>query len=35
MISFPFHLWMSDADFGYMCESVVETARALRAGVQA
>jgi perosamine synthetase len=35
MISFPFHLWMSDADFHYMCESVVETAQALRAGVQA
>ena len=30
MISFPFHLWMSDADFSYMIDSLEKTLKDLR-----
>ena len=30
MVSFPFHLWMSDDDFQYMIDSTLKTLRALR-----
>jgi dTDP-4-amino-4,6-dideoxygalactose transaminase len=30
MVSFPFHLWMSDHDFDYMIESTIKTVQALR-----
>ncbi len=30
MISFPFHLWMSDEDFDYMTESTIRALRQLR-----
>jgi hypothetical protein len=32
MVSFPFHLWMSDEDFEYMTESAIHTLEFLRRG---
>ena len=32
MVSFPFHLWMSDEDFDYMTERAIDTLQAIRDG---
>jgi dTDP-4-amino-4,6-dideoxygalactose transaminase len=30
MVSFPFHLWMSDGHFDYMIDSAIKTLKKLR-----